>query len=131
MRKNGKRREQRGFTLIELMIVVVVIGILAAIGAANYYSARAKSYDASVKSDLRNAMVFIEDYNIQNEQLPPDLATFQAISGYELSPGVSWQTFQPVVVGGDDALDLELKHQSSDNSFAAVYPADQKIRVVP
>ena len=83
----------RGFTLIELMIVVVVIGILATIGAANFSSARQRSIDAAMKSDLHHAMTALEDYRIQMWDLPAAASTFAAITGFPLSPGVrksSW-----------------------------------------
>ncbi len=51
-----------GFTLIELMIVVAIIGILALIAIPNFVSLRSKAYDASAKSMGRNAKVAMEVY---------------------------------------------------------------------
>lgn len=55
-RKNG----QKGFTLIELMIVVAIIGILAAIAIPQFSSYRAKAFDKSAQSDLRNFKTAME-----------------------------------------------------------------------
>jgi prepilin-type N-terminal cleavage/methylation domain-containing protein len=48
------RAHRTGFTLVELLIVVVVIGILAAIAIPKFQSTKGKAYLASVKSDLKN-----------------------------------------------------------------------------
>jgi prepilin-type N-terminal cleavage/methylation domain-containing protein len=45
---------RQGFTLVELVIVVVVIGILATIAIPKFSSTREKSFVAAVRSDLRN-----------------------------------------------------------------------------
>jgi prepilin-type N-terminal cleavage/methylation domain-containing protein len=62
------RRHHRatGFTLIELIIVIVVIGILAAIVIARFLNAKDRAYVASMKSDLRNLAVYEQAYSLDN-----------------------------------------------------------------
>ena len=56
------RRKCHGFTLIELMIVVVIIGLLAAIAIPKFEGSRGQALVATMKSDLRNLATAQEAY---------------------------------------------------------------------
>ncbi len=55
-------RDREGFTLIEILIVVVIIGILAAVAIPKYTRVKSQGYVATVKSDLKNLSTAEESY---------------------------------------------------------------------
>ncbi len=63
-----KEKGQKGFTLIELMIVIAIIGILAAIAIPQFAAYRTKAFNAAALSDLRNFKTTMEADYADNQQ---------------------------------------------------------------
>jgi prepilin-type N-terminal cleavage/methylation domain-containing protein len=61
------RPRRTGFTLIELIVVVVVIGILSGIAIAKFLSTKESAYVASMKADLRNFALYEQNYLIDSK----------------------------------------------------------------
>lgn len=57
-----KKEGQKGFTLVELMIVVAIIGILAAIAIPQFASFRVKAFNSAASSDVKNIKTSLESY---------------------------------------------------------------------
>jgi type IV pilus assembly protein PilA len=69
MRKRGS--EDRGFTMIELLVVVVIIGVLVAIAVPVYLNYRKGAANKSAASDVRGAITAIEQYYTDNNNAYP------------------------------------------------------------
>ena len=65
-----KKLNNKGFTLIELMIVIAIIGILAAIAIPQFASYRQKAYNAAALSDLKTVKTTLEAYYADNQFYP-------------------------------------------------------------
>jgi prepilin-type N-terminal cleavage/methylation domain-containing protein len=67
MTVSNPAKHEKGFTLIELIIVIGIIGVLASIAIPTFAGYRTRALDTSAKADLRNAAVAQEAYYTDNE----------------------------------------------------------------
>jgi prepilin-type N-terminal cleavage/methylation domain-containing protein len=78
----------RGFSLVELLVVLAIAGFLAAIAIPQMMSHRARAVDSEMKADLRNAALAMEAYFAQNRTYPTSVAGIQAV-GFTQTVGVT------------------------------------------
>jgi len=95
------------FTLIELLIVVAIIAILAAIAVPNFLEAQVRAKISRAKADIRTLATALESYCVDHNHYPPDRQKYGIQYLFELTTPVSYMTniliedpFRPVRSGG-------------------------------
>ena len=71
----SRHRHRRGFTLIEILLVVVILGILGALVYPHFANARADAADKAARTQLQGLRSQIEMYKVQHGGALPDLPT--------------------------------------------------------
>ncbi len=93
------RPRSAGFTIVELLIVIVVIGILAAITIVAYTGIHNKAVMASLVSDLDGASRLLSMDLIMNGTYPTSLAEANSGNGIPSSPGTTYDDYFPTPTG--------------------------------
>ena len=70
-------KAKSGFTLVEILIVVVILGILAAIVIPQFTEASTEARESSLRTDLQTLRSMIELYSVQHLDVNPTLADFE------------------------------------------------------
>ena len=73
MLNNVKRKIQEGFTLVEILIVVVIVGILAAIAIPTYFNYVEKAYASDAQTQIKTLLEECKIWKTTHEEFPTDV----------------------------------------------------------
>ena len=82
-----RRDEQKGFSLVELLVAIVIIGILAAIAIPMVLNQRQSAWKATVATDLKNASIVVETWGMDHSGSFAAFPVRNAINGIRVTEG--------------------------------------------
>jgi type IV pilus assembly protein PilA len=110
---------QKGFTLIELMIVIAIIGILAAIAIPNFSAYKNRAFNAAAMDDLKNAAIAQEAYFVDESTYTNSTPTLTGTTyGFYISDKISFI----IVSANNMTYSMKAWHPGGDASFVVRGP---------
>lgn len=110
---NGKRHPSRGFTIIELIVVLAAIGILLAIAAPRYVQHIERAREVALRQDLQQIRVAIDQFRADQMRYPASLEELVKVGYLHAAPvdpitdsAQTWKIVQRPQGGGGGVFEI-------------------------
>jgi len=123
-RASGGWKAQRGFTMIELMVVIAIIMILATIAAGNYQKSVVRARETTLHTDLRVMRDAIQHYTEDKEAAPSSLDDLVSAHYIGQIPNDPMTGTKDWVTSSED---LDVSPEQSSSGITDVHSASDKI----
>ena len=115
MLKIFAKNDESGFTLVEMIVVILILGILIAIAVPAYLNQRKEAWKAAVRTDITNSVVVVERTKSLNGDYVPSAS---APTGVKLSSGVLLKVVVlPAVSGNTACIEAYSSYSATDTVF--------------
>lgn len=114
---------QKGFTIIELLVVIVIIGILVALALPNLFSAQARGRDTDRKNELKNLQTKLETHFNDNGEYPATLAGLDPAPTTEETTDPRNNAYTYTLTGDSYTLTATLENEKDPDTSDGTGPA--------